>query len=199
MRRRNAKGDVLFDGYLVRGIEDSDGNLMIHPTEELTKDDPDVDVEALREMATYDALHDLFFDWIENGWMWIPPEQIGAMTDAPIISQHMTVDDDGNYVPVEKPAYVYAHMRYQVDDPVAELLEPGVVRFERFELEVPPDPKVVAALDKINRQRRKLGMTPLDPEASGWTDEDVLAEERELTARGLANPIDEIKARMLRW
>jgi hypothetical protein len=199
MRRRNAKGDVLFDGHLVRGIEDRNGDMLVYPTEEITKPDTDVDVDGLRQMATYDALHELFFDWIENGWLWVAPEQIGALTDAPIITQHMTVDDDGNYVPVTKPAYVYAHMRYQVDDPVAELLEPGVVRFERAELAVPPDPKVVEALDTINRHRHALGMQPLEPKAADWTDEDVLAEARQLKERGLINPIAEVKARMLAW
>jgi len=38
------------------------------------------------------------------------------------------------------------------------------------------DPKVQAALEAINRHRRKLGQRPLDPTAAGWTSEDILLE-----------------------
>lgn len=48
-------------------------------------------------------------------------------------------------------------------------------------------PEVVEALDAINRHRRALGMTPLDPGAAGWSDEDVVLE-ADRVAR-LSNPV----------
>lgn len=42
------------------------------------------------------------------------------------------------------------------------------------------------ALDRINAYRREIGMGPLDPYASQWTDEDVMAEEKRVLR--LQNP-----------
>lgn len=53
-----------------------------------------------------------------------------------------------------------------------------------------------ADLELINRHRRKLGAPPLDPIASGWKPEDVVAEANRIRA---LNPVDVIKERMLAW
>lgn len=55
-----------------------------------------------------------------NGWSTVPPEDIGALTDATIVSQDGFIGDDGKWYPhpeVEAPI-VYAHMNYAVEDPV---------------------------------------------------------------------------------
>lgn len=44
-------------------------------------------------------------------------------------------------------------------------------------LDIPEQPpELAAALQAINAHRRALGMSPLDPQSSGWTDEDLLIE-----------------------
>ena len=66
--------------------------------------------------------------------------------------------------------------------------------------EVVPGPDVVSpatvstALAKINAHRRALGISPLDPTAAGWTEEDVLLE-----ARRLGNPIEVLKTALLAY
>jgi hypothetical protein len=70
-------------------------------------------------------------DWIEwylcNGWEWISPEEIGALTDAPIISDDAERDDHGKLIRVGR---VYAHMRYALEDAAEELRVHGRVIFE---------------------------------------------------------------------
>lgn len=70
---------------------------------------------------------------------------------------------------------------------------------ERDLVTISPPARAASALARINRHRRAIGQAPLDPAGSGWTEEDVLIEERRLEERGLVNPVDEIKRRMLAW
>ena len=65
-------------------------------------------------------------EWqLGNGWSFVRPEDIGALTDAPIIT-----DDQGN---VLKMGTVYWYPLYDVRDPVAQLLKNGLVDFVRAE------------------------------------------------------------------
>ena len=57
-----------------------------------------------------------------NGWDWITPEEIGALTSAPIIGKNV-VDDTG-LISVDE---VYAYMDYQIFDPVEELFTEGEI------------------------------------------------------------------------
>ncbi len=55
-----------------------------------------------------------------NGWSTVPPQDIGALTDATIVSADGFIGDNGRWYPhpdVERPV-VYAHMNYAVEDPV---------------------------------------------------------------------------------
>ena len=70
-----------------------------------------------------DHLHTMLEDHLGNGWMEIEPKVIGALTDAPIISEDFTVNDAGDTVPTTPDARVYAFMNYQVEDPVATWAE----------------------------------------------------------------------------
>ena len=63
-----------------------------------------------------------------NGWSWVRPEEIGALTDAPILSDDIEYDDEGEVVRV---GVVYWFPQYDVADPVAQLLASGSVEFER--------------------------------------------------------------------
>lgn len=56
-----------------------------------------------------------------NGWQWIRPEQIGALTSAPLISDEVWFGDDGE-LEFENGARVYGFMDYQISDPAACLL-----------------------------------------------------------------------------
>ena len=66
-----------------------------------------------------DLLYDLLEDFIGEGWEWMAPEDIGALTDAPII---MDPND-----------YVYWYSNYMVQSPVEDLIEKGETFFERAE------------------------------------------------------------------
>jgi hypothetical protein len=70
-----------------------------------------------------------------NGWNWIPPEAIGALTDAPILSQDLSLDDSEKWAPPDNgaPWYVYAHTAYMTEDPIDVWRKGDTVRFSRFE------------------------------------------------------------------
>ena len=74
----------------------------------------------------------LIEDFLCNGWSWIHPEEIGALTDAPIISEDATYNDDGE---LTECGICYAYMNYQVHDPVDELFEEGSIILESGEEE----------------------------------------------------------------
>ena len=57
------------------------------------------------------------------------------------------------------------------------------------------EPLVLDALAAINRHRAAMGMGPLDVQAAGWTEQDVL-DEAERIAR-LPNPLEDLKHRLI--
>jgi hypothetical protein len=63
---------------------------------------------------------DMLEDAMGNGWSYVAPEDIGAMTDATIISQDGFISDRGHWVPhpMVKHPKVFAHMNYAVEDPI---------------------------------------------------------------------------------
>lgn len=67
-----------------------------------------------------------------NGWTVVPPEDIGALTDATILTQDASFGDDGRVV-LEPDATVYWFPNYQILDPVAELYNKGFVDFPKGE------------------------------------------------------------------
>lgn len=78
------------------------------------------------------ALFDFLDHFLSNGWMMVPPEAIGALTDAPIISDELFINDDGDwvsYAPHGGDAKVYGHMNYMVEDPVESWAQGKTVRF----------------------------------------------------------------------
>lgn len=72
------------------------------------------------------ALMILVEDHLENGLDWIKPEEIGALTDAPIFSDSASYDDEGELIDCK---YVWWFPDYQIKDPVKELLENSKVVF----------------------------------------------------------------------
>lgn len=82
--------------------------------------------EGLQQKPTDEALYDLLERPLCNGWSWIPPEAIGALTAAPILSDDATVDDDGDW----QVGRVFWHGNYMVEDPIESLLTQGYVMFD---------------------------------------------------------------------
>lgn len=116
-KKKAKKRAKLFSGSALVG-ESHPRGMVIKPTREGRREAK----EALEDAAaggrsTYDAMYDLMEDWIGNGWTWIPPEEIGALTDAPIISPDATIEDDGSYT-IYPGGAVYWHSNYMVEDPV---------------------------------------------------------------------------------
>jgi hypothetical protein len=65
--------------------------------------------------------------YLANGWEWLRPEEIGALTSAPILSDDVERDDEGTVV---KTGKVYWYPQYQVADPIEQLIDNGSVIFE---------------------------------------------------------------------
>lgn len=81
----------------------------------------------LREFLSNDYLYDLFEKLVNNSDLdWIFPEEIGALTDAPILGNR---DDDG------EPTSVWWYPQYQVRSPQEDLAEDGQVIFQKAQAE----------------------------------------------------------------
>jgi len=92
-----------------------------------------------------------FFDVaMGNGWQYVPPEGIGALTDATIVSMDGFIGDDGKWYPhpdVEEPV-VYAHMNYEVEDPIESWAEGKPVFWQAETIEMTPEGRA-AALEEL--------------------------------------------------
>ena len=68
-------------------------------------------------------------EWqLGNGWSFVRPEDIASLTDAPILTEEIDTDNQGN---VPWVGTVYWYPQYDVRDAVAELLENGSIDFVR--------------------------------------------------------------------
>ncbi len=110
-------GKIIFSGGGFVG-ESHPRGMIIKPTAEGLADAQEAweRIEA-REVAPDAALYDLLEYWSGNGWTWISPEAIGALTDAPIMSPDAAIEDDGTTT-VYPGGAVYWHSNYMVEDPV---------------------------------------------------------------------------------
>ena len=68
------------------------------------------------------ALCALLEDHLCNGWEMVPPEDIGALTAAPILSDEILRNDEGRIVEAGR---VYWYPDYAVRDEIEELRESG--------------------------------------------------------------------------
>ena len=66
------------------------------------------------------ALYALLEDHLCGGWEMVPPEDIGALTSAPILSDEISRDDHGK---VTNAGRVYWYPDYQVTDEIDEIDE----------------------------------------------------------------------------
>lgn len=79
--------------------------------------------EFLTDETDFDEMElesQILEDLMCNGWDYVQPEEIGALTSAPIISPDVTRDDEGEFISVD---VVYAYMDYQVDSWVQRLCD----------------------------------------------------------------------------
>jgi hypothetical protein len=96
-------------------IEKLTSNLVLYPTTDGIEEAKD-QIAAWR--GTVHALGVMLEDHMGQSWNWVPPEDIGAMTDAPIISDEGFINDDGRWEPLDADSRVWAHMDYMVENPI---------------------------------------------------------------------------------
>ena len=73
------------------------------------------------------ALYALLEDHLYCGWEMVPPEDIGALTSAPILSDEISRDDHGN---VTSAGRVYWYPNYQIIDEIDEIRKELVLVFQ---------------------------------------------------------------------
>ncbi len=101
------------------------GNLRITLLEEERASVEDI---ASQELAADNKLAQVIEWQLGNGWEFVRPEDIASLTDAPILTEEIETDNQGNVLRV---GTVYWYSQYETSDPVAKLLENGYVDFER--------------------------------------------------------------------
>lgn len=89
-----------------------------------------IDAELFRGRSESNALSDILEDHLCNGWEWVLPEEVGALTDGDILTDTAQRDDQGELVSV---GCVYWNSMYQVQSTVEILLNTGVVVWEKVE------------------------------------------------------------------
>lgn len=119
-------------GQLTTFIGLPNGNLEIALTDEGRKALADEQEWFSRHPDSNQCMH--LEDWIDyqlcNGWEMVPPEDIGALTDSPILSSDIERDGSGNVVYCGK---VYWYPAYAVRSPEDVLTRTGRVVFEGVE------------------------------------------------------------------
>ena len=78
----------------------------------------------------YAALCTLLEDHLCNGWEMVPPEDIGALTAAPILSDEIVRDDEGR---ITEAGRVYWYPDYAVRDEIDEVRKNTVLIFRGAE------------------------------------------------------------------
>jgi hypothetical protein len=110
-------------------LEEQDGDLII----KLLPEGREEITSALDQKANIDSddfFHRLLEHPLSNGWEMIRPEEIGALTSAPILANDLERNEDGELV---RCGRVYWFPNYQIESPVQTLFEAGTVRFSGAE------------------------------------------------------------------
>lgn len=114
-------------GKYVEFDTQTNGNLHITLLPEAREDVQEI---ASQQLTSDNKLAEVIEWHIGNGWSFVDPADIGALTEAPILSEDIDYDDHGN---VQHVGAVYWYSEYEVKDPVAQLIENGFVDFTRHE------------------------------------------------------------------
>lgn len=156
-RSRNPDGEVIFEGAYLVGRRSGQG-MEITPTPE--------GVEEAKELMSGDGsfgYEELFEDWLDSEWIWIPPEEIGAMTDAPILSRDAFFEDDGSYR-LDPGGEVFWHANYMVED----LLE----KWSKGHKVLWHGARNVDVKPSLSRKARARALNPFSP-ADAYIDEPI--------------------------
>ena len=104
-------------------LTEKDGCLHITPVDSASLEE----IREIHETQAPDAALGSVLEWyLCSGWEWVQPEEIGALTDAPLLSQEVVRDEDGNLLSV---GTVYYDADYMLRDPIATLIERGSAIF----------------------------------------------------------------------
>ena len=116
---------LLYEGRFVTLTELLNGNLLIKATPEARQEFGRFG-KTLKGINEDYALEILLEDIIANSsWNLVPPEAIAALTSAPILSEDVTIEDDGSYTIHGR---TWWHERYAVESTI-ELIFKGGVEF----------------------------------------------------------------------
>ena len=110
-------------GYYVLISTDDTGDLVLSASPAAIADKAD-----FLSKPSNDAIFDLLEDWLDSGWEIVPPEDIGALTSAPILTDEIERDDHGQVTSIGR---VWWFERYAIEDPVETLLTTGKVVFPK--------------------------------------------------------------------
>ena len=113
-------------GFYVDLEKAADGNLHIHLNRTGRRNFADIQ-EQKDAFGISAALYALLEDHLCTGWEMVPPEDIGALTAAPILSDEIVRDDEGR---VTEAGRVYWYPDYAVRDEIEELRAHLVLIFQ---------------------------------------------------------------------
>ena len=105
-------------GSYVNFETDKDGDLVISLAKGITKKARKEFMENTSECDADTRFMELIDDFLCNGWDWVNSEDIGALTEAPLLTNDIEMDDNGNIIRV---GVIYKYEMYQIYDPVEEI------------------------------------------------------------------------------
>jgi hypothetical protein len=111
------------NGFYTNITTDSRRNLVITLNKEAFEEWGDL---LSQDKGDYNTFYELLEEHLTNGLEWINPDDLGAMTDAPILSDVVERDEDNKITSCD---YVWWYPNYQVSSPLDELKENGRVIF----------------------------------------------------------------------
>lgn len=130
MQRKSTLGRTLFQkGNNVNLWLDKRKNLILVLTKDGKKNKSEY-IEQMKTLGSDFVLWNFLEEFFCNGWEWIHPEEIGALTDAPIISYDVTRDEDNNITEIGD---VWAYADYMLFNPLEKLFENGSIVFMNSE------------------------------------------------------------------
>jgi hypothetical protein len=113
-------------GFYVDLEKAPDGNLHIHLNRNGRRHFRDIR-EQRDAYGIHTALCALLEDHLCSGWEMVPPEDIGALTAAPILSDEIVRDEDGR---VTEAGRVFWYPDYAVRDEIEEIRRDLVLVFQ---------------------------------------------------------------------
>ena len=107
-----------------------DGNLKITLTPEGKIELTDLISNPHPDQWDFITLQNIVEYQLCNGWAWLEPESVEALTESPILSQDVSYDDNGD---IETVGDIFWYPNYQVENLAEKLLENGYLIFSKGE------------------------------------------------------------------